>query len=88
MRISGGSGLAVWGGGDMHLFRRRLFVWPFGRYKFRARGGGRSTLRAKGGQTFVVDVHALTRHGYGIGSQLLGVERTGNCRQSGRQTGR
>lgn len=37
-------------------------MWPLGRYEFGTHGGGGPTLRAKGGQAFVVDVHALAGH--------------------------
>lgn len=46
-----------------YLCRRRLFMWPFGSYKFRSYSGGRPTLRTERGQTFIVDVHTLVGHG-------------------------
>lgn len=60
---------------------------PFGRYEFGSHGGRRSTLRAKGGQTFIVDVHALARHNCG---QPVASRNRENWvpEEAGRQAGR
>lgn len=63
-------------------------MWPLGRYEFRTHSGGRSTFRAKGGQAFVVDVHALAGHSCRLEIVAAGGRKSWGGSAGGGQTGR